>query len=234
MRLHPGIIASSSGLSAYFKAYAGLYQDSAATTLAVANNDPVGHWRDQSGKSRHAVQGTAGNRPLLQTALPSILFDGTNDHLIYTGSVLETTGTAIIVFKTGSTAFATRGTQVLVSSADNGTANNWLEIGITSDGRVYIESNVGGTQHTVVGSTFLQTSTNYLLAVAYDGADYYASVNGVEQNPLTITNIGTFAWFGNVSSPDNLVVGGTVTSAGIVRPYQGEILEVALYTENII
>jgi hypothetical protein len=233
MRLHPDIIAGSSIPFLYVKAYAGLFQDSAGTTAASANNAPVGKWQNQNGDNHNLTQDTSGSRPFLQTALPSLLFDGTDDYLSYSGRVTDAAGSLVVVFKTGATAFATRGAQVLFSSADAGTANNWLEVGITSEGKIYIESNAGGTKHTMVGSTFLSVSTSYFLFAAFDDTDYYVSVNGVEQNPLTIENVGTFAWLGDVSGADNLVLGGTVTSAGLVRPFQGEILEAALYSYDI-
>jgi hypothetical protein len=227
------IQTSAAGLTAllYLKAYQSLYSDTSGTTPATVNATAIALWN--AGGAYDFLQSTSGNRPTLQTALPSVQFDGTDDYLIYTGALANVIGSIIVVFQTGATAFATRGAQVIFSSADNGTANNWFEIGITAAGRIYIESNVGGTKQTVEGSTFLAVSTNYSLLVVFDGTDYYASVNAVEQNPLTITNNGTFAWFGNVSSADNLVVGGTVTSGGIVRPFQGKIMELAVYAQDV-
>lgn len=225
--------AAASGPTLHLRATLGLHQDSARTTTATANNDPVGSWYNQSSDRYPFSQSTSGYRPLLQTALPSVLFDGTDDYLISATSFTDIIGSVLVVFKTGGTAFATRGAQVLVSSADNGTANNWFEIGITSTGFVYAESNAGGTKHTVTGSTTLAVSTSYSLAVTHDGTDYYMSLSGTEENPLVIVNIGTFAWFGDVSGADNIVVGGTVTSAGLVRPFQGEILELSVYAQDI-
>jgi lysophospholipase L1-like esterase len=66
------------GLKAYYKADAGLWQDTAGTTPAVANADPVGRWDDQSGNGYHLTQATAGNRPTLATnrfkGLPAVNF----------------------------------------------------------------------------------------------------------------------------------------------------------------
>ncbi len=233
MRLPVATLAASTGPLVNFRATGSLFQDSSRTTAATVNNNPVGSWQNDSGDNYRMTQSTSGSRPLLQTALPSILFDGTDDYLSTANTIADTVGSAVITFKTGSTAFATRGVQVLLSAADTGTANNWFEIGITAAGLVYVESNAGGTKHTVTGVTTLSVSTTYLLAVIHDGTDYYISLSGAEENPLTITNIGTFAWFGDVSGVDNLVLGGTVTSAGLVRPFQGEILEASLYSYDI-
>jgi hypothetical protein len=62
-----------------------LFQDSALTTPANADNDPVGGWKDKSGNGRTATQTTAGKRPLLKLAirngLPGLRFDDTDDYL---------------------------------------------------------------------------------------------------------------------------------------------------------
>lgn len=217
------------GLIAWWKADAGLFQNSNGTTAASANNDPVGYWGDSVG-TRHIIEATAGERPLLQTALPSILFDGTDDRLAYAGAFTDVVGSVVIVFKTEA-AFTTR--RVILSSADEAAADVWFEIGIAADGRIYIESNAAGIKHTVNGSSFLEVATSYVLTVTHDGTDYYAQIGAVEQNPLTIENVGAFAWFGDVAGADNIVLGGTVTSAGLVRPFKGEIMEVAVYSGDI-
>lgn len=62
-----------------------LFQDSAGTTPAAADNDVVGYWGDKSGNGYHAAQGTTANKPLLKLAtknnLPVVYFDGLNDWL---------------------------------------------------------------------------------------------------------------------------------------------------------
>lgn len=61
------------------------FQDSARTTAALANNDPVGSWTDKGSAATNCNQATAANRPLLKTAvvngLDALEFDGTNDSL---------------------------------------------------------------------------------------------------------------------------------------------------------
>jgi hypothetical protein len=209
-----------------------LRQNSNGTTVVSANNDPVGFFGDTVGTA-HLIQATSGNRPLYQTPSIGLSFDGSNDRLAYAGTLGDTDGSVTILFKTGSTALLTEGDQVLFSSADEGTANNWFEIGITGLGQLYIESNAGGTKHTVLGSSFMTTSTDYYAIVVFDGTDYFAWLNGVEQNPLVVTNEGTRAWFGDVTGADNLVAGGTVTSGGLVRPFNGIIREIATYSDDI-
>jgi hypothetical protein len=211
---------------------ATMFQLSGGTTAVVANNDPVGYWQDQSGNGNHVIQATAGNRPLYQSAGPGVLFDGSNDVLKRASALTQTTGSAIVRFSTNATEFLTS-PQVLVSAADEGTANNWFEIGVDEYGRIYIESNAAGTKHTVIGSSRLIQNTAYTLIVVHDGVDYFVLLNGVEENPLSLRNVGVYAWFGDVANADNFVVGGTVTSGGHVRPWKGTINEVIVTSKDI-
>lgn len=61
-----------------------MYQDSARTTLALANNDPCGSWSDPQ-SNQHASQATAGKRPLVKTNVLNgyrvLEFDGVDDYM---------------------------------------------------------------------------------------------------------------------------------------------------------
>jgi len=91
-------------LAYWFDASSGTYQDSARTTPATADSDPVGGWEDLSGQARHLAQGTAGLRPTLRTAVlngRSVLrFDGADDFLRKTfGANLPSQATVFVVGK---------------------------------------------------------------------------------------------------------------------------------------
>lgn len=72
------------GLQAWFDSAdpTTLFTDSALTTLATADADPVGGWKDKSGNARHATQAGAA-RPALKLAIqngkPAVRFDGVDD-----------------------------------------------------------------------------------------------------------------------------------------------------------
>lgn len=70
-----------------------LYQDSALTTLAAADADPVGGWKDKSGNARHALQATSSQRPALKLAqygvYSAIQFDGVDDILSVTTTLAQ-------------------------------------------------------------------------------------------------------------------------------------------------
>jgi hypothetical protein len=75
------------GLIRWYKADGTLYQDSAGTTPATADGDPVGYWTDASTSAAHSKQTTSTKRPTLKTGangingLPVIQFDGGDDYL---------------------------------------------------------------------------------------------------------------------------------------------------------
>ena len=214
---------AASGPVLWLRGETEAYSDAAAVSL----------FTDTAG-SRNFAQGTGANRPAWSATKKGATFDGSNDYLTCASPITDTAaGSISLVFFTGATAFATRGNQVLFASADEGSANNWFEIGVDGTGRVYVESNTGGTVMRLTGSTFLEQSTGYWLLVTYGGTDYYAQVAGVEQNPLSITGTLTGKWLGNVSGADNLTLGGTVTSAGLVRPFQGTVSDLRVYSTDI-
>jgi hypothetical protein len=78
-----------------------LYTDDALTSQVDADGDVIGGWKDKSGANIHVKQSTSGNKPLFNLTnsnfhnKPSIVFDGTNDHLVSTTN-LDLSGTNII------------------------------------------------------------------------------------------------------------------------------------------
>lgn len=182
------------------------------------------------------AQGTGSQRPAVTGSVfastQGLTFDGSNDNLSVASQVIAATseGTISIVFKTGA---SVAGPMVIVSQSDSAVANNWMELGINTDGKLYIESNASGTKHTVVGSTVLLPSTRYDMQLAYDGTDYYMQLNNVEENPLVIENIGVFAWFGRVAGTTAFTVGGTITSGGLQRPFAGAIGAIYLWAVDL-
>lgn len=67
-----------------------LQERASETTLAAANGDPVGTWRDLSGNARHVKAAADSNRPTIATSAqngwPALAFDGSDDYLQVTFS----------------------------------------------------------------------------------------------------------------------------------------------------
>lgn len=218
-----GVIGIPPGANVRWESDTGVTGSPASAWLSI---DTTVTLAQASGSARPAV--TAGAFGSTQ----GLTFDGVNDHLTVATKAVTRTGTATvnIVFKTAA---AVTGPQVLVSQSDAAVANDWFEIGVGDDGRLYVESNAAGTKHTVKGSTPLLPSTVYDLILCYDGTDYFMLLKGVEENPLTIENIGAFAWFGRVGGSTSFTVGATITSGGVVRPFAGVIGGVYFWDEDL-
>lgn len=99
------------------------WQDSARTTPATADGDPVGAWDDASVSAAHALQATAGKRPLLKTAgnglnsIPVLRFDGTDDALRSTLSA-QAAQTVFIVARKNSAVGATADTALAIGTGN--------------------------------------------------------------------------------------------------------------------
>ena len=236
MLMFPLTIMAGSGLApdlAWWKADGALFQDAAATTPANVAGNPIGAW-PSTGSTRALTQTTATQRPLYQTVPKRVVFDGVDDRLSTASPIAATAaGAIILVFTTSATAFATRGVQAILSQSNSAAANAWFEVGIDAGGRLYTEFNNSGTIRTAVGSTVLANSTTYALLVSYDGTDYYMQLGPSEENPITYSNAGAFGWLGGVPAANTLTLGGTLTSAGLVRPFQGAVIEAQIYTTDI-
>lgn len=182
------------------------------------------------------AQATSGQRPVVTGSAfgstAGLTFDGVNDNLTVAAKVITETGAATIslVFKTGS---VITGPMVIVSQSDTAVTNDWVEVGIAADGKLYLESNASGTKLTVKGSTVLLPSTKYNLILCYDGVDYFMLVNNVEENPLVIESVGSFAWFGRIGGTTAFTVGGTLTSGGLQRPFEGIVGGVYFWSEDL-
>lgn len=103
-----------------------------ADSLSLADNDPVASWTDLSGNAAHAVQATAGKRPLFKTnilnGLPCVLFDNVDDMLVAPVSSLAANPfTILVVYATRSTGTAQGRT--IVGGTDSLTESFFLSSG---------------------------------------------------------------------------------------------------------
>ena len=97
--------ASLSGLALWLDASDSttLFQDSAKTTLATADGDPVGCWADKSGNGRDVTQATTANKPARSSAsgVQSVLFDGGD--VLAASAALTLTQCTVVAVKKAST-----------------------------------------------------------------------------------------------------------------------------------
>jgi hypothetical protein len=153
--------AEVAGLKLWLKADGVLWQDSARTTAATADGDPVGAWDDASGLGNHATQATSTRRPTLKLAVqngkPVLRFDAVDDVFNLTATMTSAPSTALAVLTPSA-----GGTRTLTcGNADS------LQYRVESDGKQrLVRANVAD----------MGVSTSALSQAAFNVAAYtYAS-----------------------------------------------------------
>ena len=143
-----------SGLALWLDASDGstLFQNSDGTVPATATSDPVGYWGDKSGNGRHAVQATAGSRPLVGSIASGrgLVFDS-NDSLLSLASMADIIGApasspattiAFIALNSSGAAGFTMGAndaangRLLVSNSFDAAGASFFDVAGTSGGRL--------------------------------------------------------------------------------------------------
>lgn len=163
-------------------------------------------WADQSGNGFHATQGTAGSRPAVSSTggYPSLLFDGSNDHLV--APVVASSGVKTVYAVTNPTVDSSprillRGTTGL----DGVGAFNSLYQGNDA---------VGWRSSGVAYATGLQRVA-YQVAAGASGFNFWK--NGVASTPASWTTSPSFT---------SAYIGTTAPS---FWAYSGHILFLAIY-----
>lgn len=144
-----------------------IFQDSAGTTPATANNDPVGRSNDRSANAFNCTQSIAGRRPLYQTS-KGLLYDGVDDLLIIPSGLPTAIGGGNAV----SLACWFKGTVFQSAIRLQPAGANYIILGfnsltpefaISTDGGVGLGVNISGVEdgawHHVVG-TWQRNTTN--------------------------------------------------------------------------
>lgn len=193
-------------------------------------DSPIINWISSDGSRYQFVQSTLSKCPSYDlsvlNSLPGIYFDGVDDYLTSsTTTVLNSTeDTITIVGKLGASAFDAD--QVLLACSDTATANYYWEVGIDSAGKFYIENKENDTADRVTGNTVMSPSDDFVLTITSDGFDYYMFVNRVAQTLTVTSGANSGEMPKDISGIDNMTIGGKVDSTGLVRPFEGWIIEI--------
>lgn len=214
------------GLQLWLRADGTLWQDSARTTPAVADSDPVGAWDDASGNGRHATQTTSTRRLTLkagvQNGLPVLRLDGVDDFLAVADAAGLQFGTgdfaAFAVFRSSNVAKGDISQNTVLSKNFTG----WETLLYNSQQNNFI----GGTPNPVNGSVALTDNVWYSQSLRRIGASCAARLNGVNNgsatNSANVSNAGTNLQIGQRPSGSSatflvgdvaeiLVYGGTIS-----------------------
>lgn len=190
-----------------------LFQDSALTTPAAADADPVGGWKDKSGLGSHVIQATTTKRFSLKLAIkngrPVVRSDGVDDFLQKLSISIATPVTVVFVCRelAGATS----------KYLFDGGASNQSPIDISDATHIAM----GGTPFITSAAC---TPTNWqLLTCQFNGASSAFAVNGGADttgnaltNALTGITLGTSgsgAAAANADFAEAIVCGGRLLAA---------------------
>ena len=184
------------GLKVWLKADASTFQ-TVAGVAAVADADPVGEWKDQSGGANNATQATAGFRPTLRTNVqngrPVVRADGSDDVLSLGTNVpaLAINGDLTVLAVIRKTTVSVYGA-FLGYQAAAGT-NNSYEVRYDNADPAKLElvhADAAGAE-TFTSTTNLTNNTWYLLEVVRNGTAISFFVNRVAAGTGTATKTPT-------------------------------------------
>jgi hypothetical protein len=234
--------AKISGLKAWWDATdaATLYQTSGGS-LATADGDPVGEWRDKSGNGYHWAQASGINRPALKTGIKNlkntVRFDGVNDNMTISGSnsslkLLHSANNTIFLVLSASSLAANR---TIFDSAAATTAGIGSFLNINTSGALGQQCyNASGT---APGSVFVHASSSsyiaagswYVLSIVSTPAEatvanrstFYKNTGSAQNNNTSTGALST------ANSSQNLMLGGFQTGGG--QPFVGDFAEFIIY-----
>ena len=152
-----------------------LFQDSAGTTPVTAVGQPVGKMLDKSGRSNHATQPTAINRPVLQIdgsgryylalngtnswmSTPAINFTATNKMTVVAGVKKLSAAQSIIcelspIFSSNAGAFAMYSSRILVGDlyfASKGTSTSTAYCAGFPEGNSYVSTGLASVSDLLI------------------------------------------------------------------------------------
>jgi hypothetical protein len=197
-----------------------LYTDSALTTLAVADGDPIGGWKDKSGNNRHALQSDGLKKPALKLAVKNgkngIYFSQAAQQFFqFSARIIDLTDLFFVLRKDAVTnnSFICR---------DN-IANDRDGISFpdsSASGSMQIQKGNLGNGSTLTGPT-VSTNQYYVISAKADGTN--RSLQASDSLVATATN------------PDKIIVGELANYHFAPPLYclKGHILEVIFYTSNL-
>jgi hypothetical protein len=192
------------------------------------DGDPIWGWESQEGSRYQLVNGTPANRVVHRltgiNGYPAEEGDGANDIMrvpSITGMSVATP-TFAVVCKPYDVILDTPAAQALLAVQDEGSANNFVWLGISSDGKATIQGNNAGTAFTVTGATVLSDNTVYILLATWDGSNWQLSINGVAE---TETRTGTEIIPASLTGLDSTTVFARYSNATASNWFKGLIAE---------
>jgi hypothetical protein len=193
-----------------------LFQVENGTTPAAADGDPIGYWGDKSGAGRHAIQATAGNKPVLKLAAKNgkntVRFTTTDDNVAVTMTITQPSTYWVVAIKTaggfyfdgntgsprnllidGPPVYAAAGTNLMTAGV---TSTNWniftvtfngLSSSIRANGASVASGNAGTNEPTGLR---IGSSISQTTGLSGDIAEFIVAIGA--QSASTITAVESY------------------------------------------
>lgn len=211
-----------------------------ADDLAGADGDAISSWVSREGKAYNFAQ-TLTKRPLLKKGANGInghntvLFDGSNDILVYAGADISTAslGTCFAVYRL--TAIPAGKTFEVFGSANASAGTSyWLCRGIlaTATPNISIVQINADTEDKLRGGTNLTTATPYLGVWKSTGAATSLRVNGAAETITVVSGANNGDWLGDTANRENFTLGG-IKVGSETNFLNGDLAELLLYDTNL-
>lgn len=184
---------------------AGWFQDTAGTTPASNNADPIARWNDQTANANHLLQATAGNRM-------SLLTNDLNGYAVVNGAAGKSLAKAFtlnqpytLMLVMAQTAWSNN--QILLANSAGG-----APFLFQSSATPQLRYNAGASSNLFS----LTLNTYYALTLIVNGASSVIRVNGTQ---ITSGNYGASnpggTWLGNVIKVAEYAIYNTAVSASV-------------------
>jgi hypothetical protein len=198
--------------------------DASDEATITDSSGAVSQWDDKSGNSRHATQGTSGERPTTgtrtQNGLNVIDFDGTDDGLDYTAFIFNSTGHTLF-FVASSDADPSVHAQ-LFSETENGLTEYCLRLTSTGAINYVLVNSAGSVRLNLAGDDF-GTSNPVVFTATLDRNEgpVTVRVNDAAEDSTTWTSSGGYSF--------TAASIGTLPNTNGPRAWNGWIGEVIVY-----
>lgn len=202
-----------------------LWLDAADASTVTTVDGGVSEWRDKSGNSRHGTQSVAASRPSINPTalnnLPGLVFDGSDDRIIFQSALLSLTHTLFIVFipVLGQVTGSLFGQWAAGQNGRYLWSVNQNASGGAQAGRLNIfnsSATQGGTGGVALDVGITNTGTIVSSLSRSGTGEWKLHKNGTQWDSATVSEL-----FTGVNSSI-----GTVNATSSVNPYNGTVLEV--------
>ena len=228
--------ATVSGLQLWLDASdASTLYDATSGGSLVAADGGVARWQDKSGNGRHFTQSSSGSRPLRKTSQQNskdtLLFDGTDDHLVGP-DFCDLNGTnALCAFVVLKRSAAGSGDNILTKYGNySGGEQGWL-IALREDNRLLTQviKTSGSTSYNNTLSTATVDASSYCLLGWQTIAGSVSTATTLRRNGVSIATTNSPANEDTLDTPILVRIAAGEWSGSLWDVFGGNFAEIIIY-----